>query len=255
MSNLVPELRTNKNGFNAIKWVKPNGNSAAAATIPVTPPAAKPQVNEKDRELLAYLLTTRIDRVENSGENGGEDQRFGYDDLSERMEELDYETLVTVFKYMPTDPEEVPFVTDLLMGTDADERSIREAMAFKDCFGEYPQVEDCMNFTNGLRSYDAFGDDEDLSALTGDRMEAARSLCKVAFTVHTWLPSDKTPLSAWPSTQGNRHLTDPLIIQAIVDNPHSGDAIVELIQTRHEADGELIRQFAGNRTALAVGEL
>lgn len=257
MSNLVPELRPNKNGFSAIKWVKPNdGGSAAAAVIPAPQAVAKPAVNEKERKFLVYALTTKIDKIENAdAQFDGEEPRVSYDDLHEKLDSLDYTTLSVIEKHIPKNADEASYVADLILGTESSEQVIREAMMYRDCFEEYVEPERVISFTNGIRSYDAFGDDEDLSALTGDRLEAARSLCKVTDIIHTWLPDEKSPLSTFPATADYRHITDENLVKAIIEYPHRGDDIVELIQNRNEADGEVILRFVENGTALAVGEL
>jgi hypothetical protein len=155
---------------------------------------------------------------------------------------------------MPKYNDEASFVTELIFEEEYSEQSIREAMTFRDCFDEYPDVFRVVSVVNGLHEYPSFGA-TDLSALEGKRMDSARALCKVTMAILENLPDDKSPLSTFPATHKNRHIIDEQVVEAVENNPERFDEIISFIVERQQVDAALIQNYLRNNTPLAEGVL
>lgn len=253
MKNLIQEPRTDKNGVTKRMWVKPNtGLSSDASLIPAPQPVGSAQKESREHAALVYSLTVAIERIEREdAEADGEAPRISYDELSEKLEGYETRTLRVLERNMPANSDDEAFVADMMFGMHTEEKEIRRMMTFLGCLDEDPVPEEVRGITQALHSYEVFGEDAELSELTGERMEQARALCTVTQAIMLGLSSTQDLIAPYPS----HSILDKELVQVILDHSDRSDAIIEFILDRGTTDAGLIRNYVENGTALADGVL
>lgn len=265
MRNLVQKTITDKNGNTSRRWVKPEeASSASVSSIPAPKTSGTNTPEENDRLRLVYSLTAHMQAIqqEEANLNGYDQTRIDLDSMQEKLMEFEHRTLSIVKESMPKESllligmnEGIDFTTELIFeDDDRTEQTIRESLVLRDCFDEYCDPSRVASVVNGLHSYPSFRT-TDLSELEGKRLDSARALCKVTMAILNYLPDEKSPLSAFPATQANRHITDKQLVGTVANNPERVDEIINLIVGREQADNWLIQNYLRNNTPLAEGVL
>lgn len=189
-----------------------------------------------------------------SGMDGESYTRATADELHDMLRALNPSTIDAMYSNMPAEDEST-FIADLLFDVEASERTIREVLALRSVFDEYLEAELVESVVSGLRNYDMFKDEQDLSLLSGSRLSLARSLCIVADTLAVAItPNKNAPLSSWNSPPG-RHITDDELVRCLIDYPDRGQFVSDLLMNRRACDAQLIRHCLEDGTVLVVGAL
>lgn len=253
-SHLTPDLRTDKNGNTSIRWVNPDvPATSSTSSIPAPVPSSLPESVSKARETLITSLASSIHEIESDAMAlFSEEERISYDELAEKLSSYETRTLQIMSDKMPG-AEKSMFMPNMFINMEVTEPDVRTMMTFRDCFDspEQPLVQEVSAFTLGLRKYGVFSDNEELSDLTGERMEQARALCKVGWAaqyVSRGIGGVITPVPVCS-------IMDKELAQVILDNPYRADDIARLILERKIVDAAFIRGYLADGTPLATGML
>jgi hypothetical protein len=247
-NSLIQEQRTDKNGVTKRMWVKPStGSLVDSNSIPAPQPVDSAQKVSEQRDALVASIGTTVDEMSSW------DDDYDGAEMREKLDEFETRTLIVLNDNMPTedDTEGQMLVHELLGAFTRDEPTIRNVLSFRDCFEWNADAGRITYLTDGLHSYDMFGDDEELCEMTGDRMETARSLCKVSNALLTTFPNEGGLFDLSPKC----HIRDKSMVQLIADHPQRGEDIANLIRERETDDVDLIRSIIENETPLRVGTL
>lgn len=253
-SHLTPDLRTDKNGVSSVRWVNPDAPAASSSsTIPAPAPLVLPESVSKAREALITSLASSIYETESDTMAlFSEEERISYDELAEKLSAYETRTLQIISDKMPG-REAGSFMPNMFVDVEVTEPEVRAIMTFRECFDRtgHPSVQEVSAFTLGLRSYDLFSGDEELSELTGQRMEQARALCKVGQMVEYLSRGAEGFVTPVPA----HSIMDKELVRVVLDNPHRASDIARLMKERKTTDAAFIGSYLADGTPLATGIL
>lgn len=147
---------------------------------------------------------------------------------------------------------QLKFLYTLLGKTD--EQSVRETLFYRARMGR--EVNDLLQLTQGLHSYDRFRDTPRLDQLSGDDLDAATALLSVtAYLTEHYIEEHVSSGHYDKNEHYVRVITNEALIDLIASNPDKTGRLIRFIGDRRSTDPEMLRDYIEDLTPLREGVL